>query len=61
MPSWLTFFSSKPSTSSLVPGLMMLARNTRAEPLRSRACTLNSTLSALFGATSNCTRAALSL
>ena len=48
--------ASKPSTRSLVPGLMMLARNRRAEPSRSRACTLSSALKSLLGSYSSCTR-----
>ena len=44
MPSCETLASSKPATRLLVPGWMMLARKTRAEPFRSRVCTLNSTL-----------------
>ena len=38
-----------------------MRRYSRAEPLRSRACRLNSALKSLLGAYSNCARAAVSV
>ena len=49
-PSVLILAASKPSTRSLLPFLMMLARNNRAEPFRSRLCRLNSAEKPVLGA-----------
>ncbi len=60
LPSIEIWYGSKPSTRSFVPGLMMLARNSRAVPSSARVCTLNSALNVPEGLYSSCRRPASS-